>query len=126
MRSPVDAGAFEAIASLKDALDINVELASPDLFVPPVPGWRERSVSVARHGDVAFHHFDSQSQALAKLARGYERDLADVRAMAWRGFFTAEDLRRALAAIEPELVRYPGLDAAAFRERVLEFAGSIA
>jgi hypothetical protein len=107
-----------------------VELASPDHFVPPVPGWRERSAHVGRYGRVDFHHSDflSQalakllSQALAKLARGHERDLADVRAMLERRFFTAADLTRALAEIEPELVRYPGLDAAAFRERVRGFA----
>ena len=123
---PEPPGAFAAIAHLKDALDLSIELASPDLFVPPVPGWRDRSTFIARHGDVAFHHFDYLSQAVAKLARGYERDLADVRAMAQRGFFHADDLRRALVAIEPELVRYPGLDATAFRQRVREFAESIA
>jgi hypothetical protein len=31
---PEPAGAFEAIAELKDELDVNVELASPDQFVP--------------------------------------------------------------------------------------------
>ncbi len=51
-----------------------------------------------------------------------ERDLSDVRAMLERAFFSAADLTRALAEIEPDLVRYPGLDAAAFRERVREFA----
>ena len=37
---PEPAGAFEAIAHLKDTLDINVELAAPDQFVPPLPGWQ--------------------------------------------------------------------------------------
>jgi len=66
---PEPAGAFEAIAELKEELDLNVELAAPDQFVPPVPGWRERSVFIARHGSVDFFHFDPLSQALAKLAR---------------------------------------------------------
>mgnify|MGYP001603166300 CR=1 FL=1 len=44
---PEPAGVFEAIARLKDELDLNVELASPDDFIPPAPDWRERSVFIA-------------------------------------------------------------------------------
>ena len=40
---PEPPGLFEALAVLKDQLDINVELASPDQFIPALPGWRERS-----------------------------------------------------------------------------------
>lgn len=118
---PEPAGAFEAIAGLKEELDLNVELASPDQFLPPVPGWRERSVFVARHGGVDFFHFDPLSQALAKLARAHERDLGDVAAMLERGLFSGTDLARALDQIAGDLVRYPGLDAVAFRERVRRF-----
>lgn len=119
---PEPAGAFEVIAELKEELKVNVELASPDLFVPPVPGWRERSPFIARHGEVDFHHFDFRSQALAKLARGHERDLADVRAMTARGLVAPADLVDALERIERDLVRYPGLDAPAFAARVRAFA----
>ena len=44
---PEPAGVFEAIATLKDELNINVELASPDLFIPELPEWRERSKRIA-------------------------------------------------------------------------------
>ncbi len=118
---PEPAGIFEAIAELKEELELNVELASPDQFVPPVPGWRERSPAIARHGVVDFHHFDFQSQALAKLARGHERDRSDVRAMLERGLVTGSDLLAALEQIEPALVRYPALDAVAFVRRVRDF-----
>jgi len=118
---PEPAGAFEAIAALKDELDLNVELASPDQFVPPAPGWRERSIFVARHGGVDFFHFDPLSQALAKLARAHERDLSDVAAMLEHGLFSAADLAEALDRIAGDLVRYPGLDVRAFRERVRRF-----
>lgn len=119
---PEPAGAFEAIATLKDELDVNVELASPDQFVPPVPGWRERSLPIARHGSVDFFHFDPLSQALAKLARGHDRDRTDVAAMLERGLFTRAELLAALDRVAGDLVRYPGLDAAAFTRRVREFA----
>ena len=35
---PEPAGFFEAIALLKDELAVNIELASPDHFIPTVPG----------------------------------------------------------------------------------------
>ena len=34
---PEPPGFFQAIAALKDELDINIELASPDLFIPALP-----------------------------------------------------------------------------------------
>lgn len=115
---PEPPGAFEAIARLKEELDLNVELASPDQFLPPLPGWRDRSRFIERHGDVDFFHYDLCAQALSKVARGYERDLEDVRTMAARGLVTATELREGFAQIEPALVRVPGLDAAAFRARL--------
>lgn len=118
---PEPAGAFVAISELKDALDINVELASPDQFLPPVPGWRERSLFVARHGEVDYFHFDAVSQALAKLARAHERDLSDVRAMLEHRLLTPADLTAGLDAITVELVRYPALDATSFARRVRAF-----
>ena len=122
---PEPPGAFEAIARLKNELDVNIELASPDLFIPPVPGWRDRSAHIAREGRVDFYHFDYRSQALAKLARGFERDVFDVRAMVEAQLVTADALRAGLARIDAELVRYPGLDAEAFRARAGAFVESL-
>ena len=53
---PEPDGIFEAIAQLKDELEVNVELASPDQFIPPVPGWQERSRHIVRSGEVDFYH----------------------------------------------------------------------
>ena len=49
---------FRAIPSLKEDLQINVELASPADFIPELPGWRERSLFVAREERVFFYHYD--------------------------------------------------------------------
>src|SRR6266568_6138182 len=51
---PEPEGAFEAIAVLKDRLNLNVELASPDDFIPPAPNWRERSQHIATIGSLQF------------------------------------------------------------------------
>lgn len=37
---PEPPGIFQAIAKIKQELNINIELASPQDFLPPLPGWR--------------------------------------------------------------------------------------
>ena len=118
---PEPAGLFEALAKLKNELDINIELASPDQWIPAVPGWRERSLFIARHGSVEFFHYDPYGQALAKLSRQLERDLFDVRSMLADGLITTDGLRDSFASIEAQLIRYPALDAETFRANVLRF-----
>lgn len=116
--APEPLGAFAAIARAKEALNMNVELASPDDFIPPLPGWRERSSHIARHGLVDFFHYDFYGQALAKIERGHEQDLRDVEAMRRLGLVDAQRLAELFEAIEPDLLRYPAIDAACFRGKV--------
>src|SRR5437016_5939705 len=66
---PEPSGAFEAIASLKNRLNLNVELASPADFIPAPSDWRERSRHIASIDQVEFFHYDFSLQALAKLER---------------------------------------------------------
>jgi hypothetical protein len=118
---PEPPGLFEALASLKDELDINLELASPDQFIPAVPGWRERSLFIARHGLIDFFHYDPYAQALSKLQRRHERDLHDARSMRRDGLIQNERLREMFALIKPQLIRYPAIDPRSFEAAVLEF-----
>jgi hypothetical protein len=115
---PEPFGFFEAIAHIKDDLDLNVELASPDDFIPPLPGWRERSIFIERHGELDFCHFDLYSQALAKIERGHERDLRDVESMIRNRLITTARLREMFRAIEPDLIRYPAISPVAFATAV--------
>lgn len=121
---PEPPGIFEAIAKLKVELDLNVELAAPDQFLPPLPDWRARSPFIARHGEVDFYHYDFRAQALAKLARAYDRDLLDVAAMLERGLIDKPGLGAALEVIRADLIRFPGLDPEAFEKRVRELLES--
>lgn len=114
---------LRALARLKDELAINVELASPADFIPLPEGWKGRSPFVVREGPVTFRHFDLAAQALAKLERGHDRDLADVRAMLDRGLVVGAALQVAFAEIEGELYRFPAIDPGAFRRRVEEHIG---
>src|SRR5881409_3427628 len=75
---PEPEGVFEAIAILKNRLNLNVELASPDDFIPAAADWRERSRHISSIGGVDFFHYDFSLQALAKLERGHAQDLEDV------------------------------------------------
>ncbi len=120
---PEPPGVFEAIAALKDELDVNVELAAPDDFIPPLPDWREHSLPIDAPGPVRFFHYDLRGQALAKIERGHGRDLADVREMLRARLVTPAELERAFQAIEPGLLRYPSVDRAVFRSKLVEFLG---
>lgn len=120
---PEPEGAFEAIARLKDELGVNVELASPADFLPELPGWRERSLFIARFGDIDAFHYDPYAQALSKIERAHERDLADVRAMLADGLVEPERLRELFAAIRPQLVRFPAVEPEALAGRLEEALG---
>ena len=115
---------FRALPELKEKLRMNIELASPSDFIPPLPGWQERSRFIAREGKVSFYHYDPYSQALSKLERGHEKDLVDVQAMLQRGMIEPERLLELFEAIKPELYRYPAIDPPNFETVVREFAGS--
>ncbi len=118
---PEPQGLFEALAALKEELDINVELASPDHFIPPVPGWRERSLFIARHGHVEFFHYDPYGQVLSKLQRRHERDLRDIQSFVQAGLVRRERLSEMFALIKPQLLRYPAIDPVSFEAAVVEF-----
>ena len=118
---PEPAGLFEALVLLKEELDVNVELASPDQFIPALPGWRERGLFIARHGLVRFFHYDPYGQALSKLQRRHDRDLRDVRSFLRSGLIQKNRLWEMFRQIEPQLIRYPAIDPASFRAAVMEF-----
>jgi Nucleotidyltransferase of unknown function (DUF6036) len=118
---PEDDDVLRELVRLKDILNVNVELASPGDFVPPPPGWRERSRFIAREGDITFYHYDFYGQALSKIERGHRKDLHDVREMISRGLIDAAGLRKQFAAIKESLFRYPALDAHMFETRLEAF-----
>lgn len=112
---------LRAIRDLKDTLEINVELASPDLFIPVRDDWQEASPWEATEGLLTVRHFDLRAQALAKVERGHQRDLADVAAILERELVSTTDLWNYLRAIESQLYRYPAIDPPSLR-RALELA----
>lgn len=116
---PDDDALLRALVALKERLSMNIELASPDAFIPVRDGWEERSRFVAQAGPLTFLHFDFVAQALAKIERGHAQDVEDVRHMLARGLVTADGLQRAFESTAPEMFRYPAIDVGTFRRSVL-------
>jgi hypothetical protein len=106
------------LPGLKEELEVNVEFASPDLFIPVREGWEDRSPWVATVGSVVARHFDLYAQALAKIERGHSRDLSDVDEMLRRGLVAPSRLMAYFEAVEPYLFRYPAVDPVSLRTHV--------
>lgn len=114
---------LRAIPRLKEELRLNVELAAPHHFIPPLPGWQQRSRFIRQEGAASVLHYDFYGQVLSKLERGHTKDLEDVRQFLERRLVEPSRLLELFEAIEPELYRYPAIDPAAFRRAVEELVG---
>ena len=111
---------LRAVPALKELLELNVELAAPDDFVPVQEDWPDRSPFVAQEGLLSFHHFDLYAQALAKIERGHAVDRLDVQELLARGLVERARLAAYFEAVRDRLYRYPAIDPARFRVAVEE------
>jgi hypothetical protein len=110
---------FREIQDIKEQLDVNVEFARPEQFVPALPGADKRHVLIRTTGSVEFYHYDPYSQVFSKLVRGFERDLADARHFVEAGLVEAEQLRALIASIpKSAYAKYPNLSAKAVQQAV--------
>ena len=114
---------LRVLYELKNVLDINIELASPLDFLPELDGWRDRSPHVGSWGPLHVRHLDFRLQALAKLERGLDTDLDDVRTMIDRQLVSPEELHDGFAEMRERLFRFPGVDAERFERRIVGVAG---
>lgn len=105
---------FRSIPLIKEELQINVELAAPSDFIPPLPGWETRCRFIDREGKVSFYHYDLYSQALSKIERGHVQDMLDVESMLNEGLVDRQKLIALYEAIKPQLYRYPAIDSESF------------
>ncbi len=109
---------LRSLPALKERLEIIIELASPDDFIPALPGWEERSRFIQQEGKSAFFHYDFYAQALAKIERGHDADMRDVQEMFQQGLIEPKRLLELFSSIEDQLYRYPAIDHASFRRAV--------
>lgn len=109
---------FRSLQALKERLEMNIELAAPDDFIPQLPGWQERSRFILQDGKLTFFHYDFYAQTLAKIERGHATDLQDVHEMIKRDLVEPKHLLELFTAIEDRLYRYPAIDGPSFRRAV--------
>jgi len=109
---------LRSLPRLKEKLKINIELASPDDFIPALPGWQERSKFIQQERKLSFYHYDFYAQALAKLERRHELDLADIEHLFEHKLVEPSKLLQLFSVIEGELHRYPQVDPKSFRGAV--------
>jgi hypothetical protein len=118
---PEPRGAFEAIAQIKNSLDLNIELASPADFIPVTHDWKEKSLFIVKVGEVTFSHFDLRAQILSKIERGYAQDLDDARRFLLAGEIAPDQLWSYFMAIQPGLIRYPAIGAEQMEKKLKVF-----
>ena len=118
---PEPGGVFEAMAELKNSLDLNVELACPADFIPVPLDWKAKSHFITEINGIAFYHYDLRAQALAKIERGHGHDLEDARGFLKFAKISGAELWQAFSQIKAGLVRYPAIDPASFEAKVARF-----
>jgi hypothetical protein len=110
------------IPAMKERLQLNIEFASPSHFIGELPGARDRRLFIDQLAKVAFYHEDPYSQALAKVARGFEWDRLDVAAMLERRLVVPVRAWELFDAAVPQLYR-SAIDAGVFEERMMRAFG---
>ncbi len=101
---------FVNIQEIKERLNVNVELARPEDFVPPLAGSEDRHVFIERVGPISLYHYDPYAQLLSKVVRGFQRDMEDARAFLSRGMVEGERFRSLVRDIpDSAYAKYPRL-----------------
>jgi hypothetical protein len=117
---------FRNIQKIKERLNINIEFARPEDFVPPLRGTADRHVFVETIGKVTFYHYDPYAQLLSKVVRGFKRDLEDARRFIDSGMVDPKKFRSLVAAIPDSMyARYPTLSRTAIDNAVESFLSQI-
>ena len=87
-------------------LNLAIEQASLEQFLPLPAGYQERHQFIGRFGSLDVFHFDFYSVALSKLHRGNEKDFSDVTQMLHNNLITLPQLEDYFAEILPQLESY--------------------
>jgi len=105
--SPENYGEFvRCLRQVSRQLQMPVEEASPDQFIPLPSGYAERHRFIGRYGSLDVFHFDFYSMALSKIHRGNEKDFADVTVMIDRNLIDLAQLRAYFEDILPQMATF--------------------
>ena len=117
-----DDSVFRDVQGIKERLNVNIEFANPEHFVPPLRGTRDRHVFIETVGNVSYYHYDPYAQTFSKIVRGFQRDVDDARNFVRSGMVDPRKLRDLVAAIpDSAYAKYPNLSREAVNEAVEAF-----
>jgi hypothetical protein len=90
---PADHGEFvRCLRQVSRELNLAVEQASPEQFIPLPSGYQDRCQFIGRYDKLDVYHFDFYSLALSKLYRGNQKDFVDVQGMIQRQIISMAEL----------------------------------
>jgi hypothetical protein len=116
---------FHDIQDIKERLQLNIEFARPEDFVPALAGSDERHVFIETIGNVSFYHYDPYAQLLSKVVRGFNRDLEDAKSFLESGLVDPERFRALVEKIPVAAYsKYPSLSRRAVQDAVENFLSS--
>ncbi|MEO8149737.1 MAG: DUF6036 family nucleotidyltransferase [Bacteroidia bacterium] len=113
---------YKAIQHLKENLNLNlnIELASPDNFIPPLPQWRKRSIFITQKGKVNFLHYDLCAQIISKVQRGWKQDVTDA-----EGFLKKigdiNMLMDLFLKVKKDFIKYPAVNVNELEKKLTHF-----
>lgn len=113
---------FADVQQIKDRLRVNVELARPEDFVPPLSGSEDRHIFIETIGQVSFFHHDPYAQLLSKIVRGFRQDLEDATRFLDDGLVEIDRFRALVHGITDESYSsYPNLSRDSVEAAVQDF-----
>ena len=115
---------FHDVQAIKERLQLNIEFARPEDFVPALAGSESRHVFIETVGKVSFYHYDPYSQLLSKVVRGFNRDMLDASSFVASGMVDPKRFRSLVNGIpDVSYSKYPALSRRGVLEAVDEFLG---
>ncbi len=121
-----DDAVFRDVQELKERLELNIEFARPEDFVPPLRGSSDRHLFIDAIGRVSFHHYDPYAQLLSKVVRGFNIDMQDAENFIRSGMVDPELFLSLVQGIpERSYAKYPTLTGQAVLDAVKDFVDRI-
>jgi len=113
---------FHDIQAIKERLQLNIEFARPEDFVPALAGSESRHVFIKTVGKVSFYHYDPYAQLLSKVVRGFNRDMLDASSFVTSGMVAPKRFRSLVNGIpDSAYAKYPSLSRRAVLEAIDDF-----
>jgi len=121
-----DDAIFRDVQGMKERLQLNIEFARPEDFVPPLKRSKERHVFIETIGRVAFYHYDPYAQMLSKVIRGFNRDMQDAHGFIRSGMVDPVAFRTLVQGIpERSFAKYSTPTKQAVLDTVIDFLEQI-